>query len=483
MNRTESQSAPPDQEAELKLFAVAWALASIYHVTGPSARSVGFLSSPTEAGFGHVVLAIAALLVMARPERPSRLMALAILGPITAWQESPFLGSHWLLATLVNFGLLMAAVTAVRNGGLDRAKLAAAFLPLLRWTLIAFYSFAAFAKLNSAFLDSNVSCASVYFDQIAASMHIATPIAVGSHGWAALVPATAALTELTIPVALIGRRTRALGVVLGLLFHGVISLNGIHLFTDFSSVLTAMLIPFLGSTFAHDTERFFDGEAVRHASTAFVVLVGCVLAAQLSAGRLPTYFIYARGRLLSWFIYDLATITATCSWLIRSHSARLTRSPLSWSLRPRWLAILPLLVVTIGTLPYLELQTAFAFTMYSNLRMVDGRSNHLLVRASLPVGHRYSGRVRILWSTDPGLAAYIGARYDIAWDSFCAYMYQHPGSQVRYLRLGKVVDFDNATIATPQFPLPSMFLRKLFPLRSVDQSDPPRCQDSFLRAL
>src|SRR2546430_10827189 len=43
--------------------------------------------------------------------------------------------------------------------------------------------------------------------------------------------------ELSIPVLLLVRRTRHLGVVVGLVFHRLIALDQSHLFSDFSSVL------------------------------------------------------------------------------------------------------------------------------------------------------------------------------------------------------------------------------------------------------
>jgi hypothetical protein len=48
-------------------------------------------------------------------------------------------------------------------------------------------------------------------------------------------------------------------------------------------------------------------------------------------------------------------------------------------------ALVVLLGLANGLAPYAELRTAAAFNMYSNLRIIDGESNHLLVPA-LPLG-------------------------------------------------------------------------------------------------
>ena len=59
-----------------------------------------------------------------------------------------------------------------------------------------------------------------------------------------MIVGTAAV-ELSIPVLLVVRRTRHVGVVVGLLFHGVLAIDRTHQFFDFSSVLAALFILFL----------------------------------------------------------------------------------------------------------------------------------------------------------------------------------------------------------------------------------------------
>jgi hypothetical protein len=55
--------------------------------------------------------------------------------------------------------------------------------------------------------------------------------------------------------------------------------------------------------------------------------------------------------------------------------------------RPRWFSLwlvaVTLLAAANGVAPYLELRTAAAFNMYSNLRVVDGSSNHFLFNPGL----------------------------------------------------------------------------------------------------
>ena len=147
-----------------------WAMATLFHVwANPWSR--GVLSDPSVLGASHVALSLAALVVLCRPRSKLALGALGALALTTAWVEAPLLGNHWLLAAIVNLALLVVLLVGVHAAGIDRARLAARFLPVARWTLLAFYVFAAFAKLNHAFLTPKVSCAVYYGDELLRSLH------------------------------------------------------------------------------------------------------------------------------------------------------------------------------------------------------------------------------------------------------------------------------------------------------------------------
>jgi hypothetical protein len=116
-----------------------------------------------------------------------------------------------------------------------------------------------FAKLNSAFFDTTVSCSTYYFDETARSWGFSIPPTVGVGGMAQLLPFFTAITELSVPILLLVKCTRIIGVVLGLVFHSLIALDRLHLFVDFSSVLAAMFILFLPARFATSALDFLKG--------------------------------------------------------------------------------------------------------------------------------------------------------------------------------------------------------------------------------
>ncbi|MEY2430638.1 MAG: hypothetical protein QOC92_363 [Acidimicrobiaceae bacterium] len=455
----------------LAVFAVLWAAATLFHVWGPSGRAFELFSEVTTIGVLHALAGAVAIAVLLRPRSIALLAALSALGPATLWFEAPFLGSHWVVAALVDVAFLLALVTA-RSAD----RLEATFVPLARWVLIGFYAFAAFAKLNHAFFTPEVSCGTFYLDEVAGSLGI-TLHSTTAGGWAHLVPFGVAGTELSIPILLSMRRTRHLGVVVGLVFHSLIALDQTHLFSDFSSVLVALFVLFLPREFAGSVIGLYR-ERVRIGAAA---VCGLLLVVQWKQGSTR---LFRDGLGWVWVIVDVTLLVLVVRFLLRSRPAPIER-PLSFARTgvPRWMAIVPLLVLLTGLSPYLELRTAYAFNMYSNLQTVDGDSNHFLVTRSVPLTDFQSDPVRILASSDSGLQLYADGHFDVPLLQLRDFLSRHQNVSLTYVRGGVQRHVDRAD-EDPALvePVPS-WESKLFAFRSIDQTDPARCQPSFLPAL
>ncbi|MGH3549113.1 MAG: hypothetical protein ACRDQU_13585 [Pseudonocardiaceae bacterium] len=466
----------------LTLFSSLWAIAALFHVLGPSGAAIGIFGHPTALGLTHVILAMCAIWLLARPAHNLPLMLMAIIGLIAAWQEMPTLGNHWLLAAFVDLALLLAALGTMREWSIDRERLADAFLPVTRWCLVLFYLFAAFSKLNSAFFDTVVSCSTYYFDETARSLGFNTPLAVGAGGLADLLPFLTAGTELSIPMLLLNRRTRVFGVVLGLSFHSLIALDRLHLFVDFSSVLAALFVLFLPARFPTSALGFLKGKGAQ-LQIFWVVVAGLVLGAQWIGRGNVAYFMFTEGRLFVWYVFDATVLLGVTMWLARYRGQTLERPFILRGHGPILLAVIPALVVLNGLLPYFELRTAYAFNMYSNLEMVDGNSNHFIVRSSLPLWGRQADLIKVVVSNDPGLSLYATDNYLLPWDSFRAYLAKHLDDAIIYDRGGKRYLVERAADYPELVTAPSLLAQKLLALRAVDGRDKARCQDVFLPAL
>ena len=463
------------------VFAVMWAAVTLFHVWGASGRITDLASNWTTLGALQAAAGVLAIVVLARPRQLPPLMAMAALGPVTAWFEAPILGSHWVVVALVDLALLLAYVQARTPAALERA-----FVPVARWVLIGFYSFAAFAKLNHAFFTPEVSCGTYYLDELARSFHLGIDSQSGA-AWANLVPFSVAGIELAVPLLLLVRRTRNVGVVVALAFHGLIALDQIHLFADFSSVLDALFVLFLPAAFAPDVVALYrrQSDVVRERVRAAAVVAPAVVLAIELYGRGSTLGrVFADARAWAWVLYDVLVV-ALVVWFLWTRRPAPAERPLSFRSRgvPRWLAVVPVLVLLTGLSPYLELRTAYAFNMYSNLRTADGDSNHLLITRTLPLTDYQSDLVRIQATSDPALQHYVDEGFDLPFLQLRDYLSRHRDVSIRFVRHGTVHDLGRAD-ADPALvePVPS-WQSKLFAFRSLDQTDPGRCQPAFLPAL
>ncbi len=99
---------------------------------------------------------------------------------------------------------------------------------------------------------------------------------------------------------------------------------------------------------------------------------------------------------LGWWPWQLLAIVGVV--LTLRYLDQRPPAPTSRSLRPHHalFILIPLLVIGNGLTPYLELKTGYGWNMYSNLRTVDGDSNHVLVRRTFPVTNAQADLVEIV---------------------------------------------------------------------------------------
>lgn len=475
MIRSERGLGRSSESDALAVFAVMWALAAVWHLLGNPLLAPAWAQAVVVAGVAAVLL---------RPGAPLPLALLAAGGLITLWEEAPLLGNHWLLAGFVDLIILMAVATgAVRRRVGDRTDLADRLFPAARLCLLGFYVFAGFAKLNSAFFDRSVSCATFYFRESTDSIGLAG-LQLGGAAWVerSVIFGTV-LVELAIPLLLVLRRTRHLGVVVALVFHGLLALDRTHQFFDFSSVLVALFVLFLpptaGSWVAERVGSMrarlalLDEQApelARLALVAIPVTVGLFVvvdAVTVDQARTIGWW--------PWQVYVVVVIAATVTYL------RQLRSPSTTRLRPHHalFALVPLLVVANGLTPYLELKTGYGWNMYANLRTVDGESNHLLVRRTLPLTSEQSDPVEIISTSSEGLDRYAANGYALTWRQLRTYLAAHPDVSITYRR-GRTTVALNHAWDQPELvaPIPA-WREKVQLFRAIDLHQVERCVPTF----
>jgi hypothetical protein len=456
MDPTVKKTAPADAEG-FGLFIRLWGVALVAHVIGNWSQP----DIPTLVGFANLGVGILGILLISFPSRVGLLLAAAAT-VVSLIAEMPFTGNHWLIVGLISLAILLSYASPSR------------LFPAARLILLVFYLFAAFAKFNSGFFDPTVSCAVFYANQSLASLGLPT-ISSQSLLSEAFIWGSA-LIESLIPILLIVRRTRFVGVALASLFHILISIDLDQHFYDFTSVLIPLLFLFLppeSITRLTSLLRSFFGAISRIPAILFGV-VGCLLVAM--AVTVPTDVSVELLKSLPFLLW----IPISLSWVYGLWKARHPGGALRW--QPGLAGIAVGLTFLNGLTPYTEVKTAYGFNMYANLQTAGGESNHFLIRRTLTVRDGYEGPVAIVSSSDRGLEEYARLQYLVAYPQLRQYLSTRPDVSLTYVRDGETIRLGRAA-DQPDFTARGPWWWRFLPLRAIDRLTPPRCQDIFLVAL
>lgn len=445
--------------APWRWFARTFGLAVVAHLAG---NPVGWRGDEFGGSVPLVVvsgvLGALAVLLLVRPSRKA-LGAAAALVLVTLWLELPVTGNHWLLVGFVAVAVLISLAT--RDPW-------AWFSVTGRWILLGFYSFAAFAKLNSGFFDPSVSCGVFYANQSLASFGL--PTFDGDSLLGTLAIAGPVMTELSVPILLAFTRTRRAGVLLALVFHSIISLDFDQHFYDFTAALVMLLCLFLPET----TVEGIEARTSRPSRTrvfALAVVVVVLAASLMPHSFLPAVVVVRLVAFGAWVPFVV--------WLI----VRVARDGLGPSSLPMRLPgvaawVLVAVVIANGLTPYFELKTSLGFNMYANLVTVAGDSNHLVVRRTLHISDVQDDLVKIVTSDDAALEQYAEKGYLVPRRNLLDYLARHPDVSVAVRDNDGQRTLDGSDgVAVPAIRT------KLQAFRSVDEQDPPRCQAQWLPAL
>jgi hypothetical protein len=440
-----------------RIFARLWGVAAVAHVVGNWAQP----DLPHPVGWVNLAVGLVAIAVILFPQRLV-LLVLCALVPVSVVLEMPFLGNHWLVAGLASLAILV-------TGARQPQAFAGA-----RLVLLVFYSFAAFAKLNSGFFDPTASCAVFYTNQW-----------LGSYGLPAIVPQSVGaelaiigtvLVEASVPILLLSRRTRYTGVVVGTAFHTLISFDLDQHFFDFTAVLLPLFFLFLPDRAVEEIAGSF-GRLPQWTRSTVRIVFASVAAWLVLVSVFPLVPLTAP-MVLTWPFFLWVPFSAW--WVWRLVRARAPGQRFSWRAGPA-LAVVAITILN-GLTPYTEVKTAYSFNMYANLLTAAGESNHFVVRDTLRLRHDYSPLVEVLESNDPGLLAYREQGYLIAMPELRRYLAGRPDTSLVYEVEGQRHEVARAG-DDPLLSDPGPWWWGYLPLRAVDRQSPPRCQDVWLGAL
>jgi hypothetical protein len=365
---------------QLQLFVFLWAVASVIHV-------VSFIKVLYSNPFAWLTV-LTALFVLLRPKKQWLFLLMLIFSICKTFIWMPNVPNHLFFELIINIGILVIFLMKLfpsyyyKNHLLkpNSDQLYNAFAPMARVSLIILYLYTVFHKLNTDFLNPELSCGPYLLKGFR------------SHGLS-FIPDTlfvqqlsiygTFIVELAIPILLLFRSTQRWGILLGLAFHYLLSLHPFSGLYSFSALLFSLYILFTPKKFPTVLVRIINclrgatdvgNKRFVYLMTTFSILSFLSIMSIIKSDH-PIKFAI----LCVWSAYALVLVVIYLIFLIK-YDSREKWGSLSFNIRNTWL--IPVIIFLNGLSPYIGLKTETSFSMFSNLRTEGGVSNHLLVPAN-----------------------------------------------------------------------------------------------------
>jgi hypothetical protein len=380
-----------------------------------------------------------------------------------------------ILAVLAQTYLGGARGPALRDTAYERLRVVA------RALLAVMYIFGIFHKINTDFLDPNVSCA------VALYTPLARPFGLGDniYGKYLAIVVTFAVEAACI-VSLYWRRFFAVGLIAGLVFHYVIPISAYSWYMDFSSLAFALYVLSIPREVAEKFSRTIAagfrplrrllGEplgalaVIVTAAAVLTLAAAVVLALSLSYPARTSMMLYHSVWVLVWPIVGSVVMLA----LIRAALDHLPYRGPPAPRQPFWLYAFPAVLFLTSLSPYVGLKTESSIAMFSNLHTEGGVTNHLLFDGPPYLFDYQTDVVAIVDSSHPRLQGFARKGKHLVMFGLREFLRERPTEWVTYRR-GDVLHERVTGEALGAEMRPSLLERKFLIFKPVDYSRPKVC--------
>ena len=259
-----------------------------------------------------------------------------------------------------------------------------------RALLAVMYFYGVFHKINTDFLNPDVSCATALYRPLAG------PFGLGDHivGQYLAIISTFVVETIAI-VCLYWRRFFWVGLLVSLPFHFIIPLSGYSWYMDFSSLVFALYMLAVprevasglystGTSLLRSVPRLRPGiSGLLVLGLAWIAAIGVAWVIGLQYPDRSLALLWHSAWLLVWTLFGGVSMI----FIIRAALLQQPyRVPPNQGHQSRWVYIFPAVLFLSCTSPYIGLKTESSIAMFSNLHTEGGVSNHLLFPpAPLPV--------------------------------------------------------------------------------------------------
>ena len=427
----------PDDEgtvARASIFGSMFALFSMFHFFN---YAIEYGRFPPQLDI--MIVLFAAILLFLNPRSPRFLFILMAVSTISAIVQAPVSSNHTIVRNFVLLGYWMSFFYAMFRS-LKWSDIFTNFTMAGQASLLVMYFFGVFHKINSDFLNPDVSCAVGLWEKMPWPLYLVDhPIMhyLAIYGTFAV--------ETILVLMLFSMRFRHIAVVFGILFHLLLAMSSYAMYISFTTLAISLHCLFLNEDSAKkiQSSQFMQAVRARVMNPLYLVLGVVLTLCMVIAGMMRQYSIVT--------LLMLPLVLPFCFAVMRYGAS--DKPLLSISNR------LPTTVIGVFLgglfflncwMPYLGLKSAQAVNMFANIRLEGGVSNHLIMNKP-PKAFNYLEDVIIIDSVEGSKALLYyelnNHKVGMIYYAFLNEMETNPDAVVSYTRGGeKFVDITKAEL-------------------------------------
>lgn len=367
LGRERIKAADQGDAALFSLFAHAWGVCAFLQLA-----YVYYFRSVLEVQATAWVVGALGVLLALRPKSPGLFVALTSVMVVEAWMQMPSSSNSTALKNYVLISILISAGYCMLRGR-NWSSFMHGFAPVARCLLLIMYVFGVFHKLNTDFLNPEISCAVALWEMMPA------PLNLIDHPWFLQLAIWGTLIiESAILFGLLVKRTRFFAVIAGVSFHSMLAMSGYGFYPTFSTLSIALHMLFVAPAAAQRltaSPAWLPGADNRDDRAGGLVLMAWFLLLWYALlQNLSTLVGLAWMPWATWLLYMIVRYG-------RDRPSETTLGPAAFS-RTAGINLVAIAFFVNCTAPYLGLKTAQSINMFANLQLEGGRSNHLLISAA-----------------------------------------------------------------------------------------------------
>jgi hypothetical protein len=461
----------------LVVFAAMWGFATMLSI-GDRTRALGF-ELGTAIGISQWAIIFIGLAVIAKPRLTLLLGALAGCMAFQYLYRMPVPSNNQTMAFFMNISILSVLgleIVKHRSLRIDRTIAYERLRVVARALLAVMYFYGIFHKINTDFLNPDVSCASALYEPLTRSLGLDQSIA----GRYLAIGATFVLEGIAL-VCLFWRRYFWLGLVLGMGFHYVIPISGYSWYMDFSALVLALYrlsVPReVSAGFYSSVVALLRKVPLPTPGYSAVLLLLILLGiSAVVVFQIADYYPPRAKKLLwhsSWLLIWAVVGGAMMVLITRAALLALPYDEASRPPQPLWLFIFPGVLFVQSLSPYLGLKTESSIAMFSNLHTEGGRTNHLVFKSPPYVANYQEKLVKVVDSSEPWVANLARENDYMVLHQVGAWLTDNPGAWITFDYQGR--RYEHVMERTYPFARPSFLERKLLMFKPVDLDRPKVC--------